>query len=223
MIAVKRRGRHVRRRVGDDGTAPGSWGGAFEPAANPPGRVSADRMSMRSFEPRRQRPEPPGGADVHMEIPRVTSAVDLVQEMATQRWRRTVAQRLADHLGDDTWPQAEAEWLPSHCRKLAKAAGNVAGLDPGLSGFDTVLGRQRIKDAVKRTRIGAALVDRVTAADTPVDTVVAAMRVAGVILCELHGSIASCQSLRDLARETDPALLRSRIDQVCDGYLLGTG
>lgn len=209
--------------MGDDGTTSGSWDGAFGPTANPAGRIPADRMPMRSFEPRRQRPQPPVDADVHVEILRVTSAVDLVQELATQRWRRTAAQRLADHLGDDAWSEAESEWLPSHCRKLAKAAGNVAGLDPGLSGFDTVLGRERIKDAVKRTRIGAVLVDRVTAADTPVDTVVAAMRVAGVILCELHGSIASCQSLRDLARETDPALLRSRIDQVCDGYLLGTG
>ena len=205
--------------MGDDGMASGSWGGGFGPTANPAGRMSADRMPIRAFEPRRQRPEPPGDADVHLEIPRLTSAVDLVQELATQRWRRSVAQRLGDHLGEDVWAQAGREWLPSHCKKLAKAAGNVAGLDPGLSGFDTVLGRQRIKDAVKRTRVGAALVDRVTAADTPVDSVVAAMRVAGIILCELHGSIASCQSLRDLARDTAPALLRSRIDQVCEGYL----
>jgi len=49
------------------------------------------------------------------------------------------------------------------------------------------------------------------------------MRVAGIILCEVHGYIVGCQSLRDLARETAPAALRSRIDQVCDGYLLGTG
>jgi hypothetical protein len=158
-----------------------------------------------------------------MEIPRLTSAVDLVQELATQRWRRTAAQRLESHLGEEVWAEAGREWLPSHCRKLAKAAWNVAGLDPGLSGFDTVLGRQRIKDAVKRTRVGAALVDRVAAADTPVDTVVAAMRVAGIILCELHGYVTNCQSLRDLARETAPALLRSRIDEICDEYLSGAG
>jgi hypothetical protein len=209
--------------MGDDGMVSGSWGGAFGPTANPAGRMSADRVPIRAFEPRRQRPEAPDGVDVHMEIPHLTSAVDLVQELATQRWRRTAALRLADHLGEDIWAQAEREWLPSHCKKLAKAAGNAAGLDPGLSGFDTVLGRQRIKDAVKRTQVGAALVGRVTAADTPVDSVVAAMRVAGIILCELHGCIASCQSLRDLARDTAPALLRARIDQVCDGYLLGTG
>jgi len=210
--------------MGEDAAASGPWGGAFGPAANPAGRMSADRVSIRAFEPRRQRPpERPDDGDVHVEIPRLTSAVDLVQELATQRWRRTVAQRLADHLGEDVWAEAGRDWLPSHCKKLAKAAGNVAGLDPGLSGFDTVLGRERIKDAVKRARVGAALVDRVTTADTPVDAVVAAMRVTGIILCELHGCLAGCQSLRDLARETAPALLRSRIDEVCDGYLLGTG
>jgi len=223
MIAVKRRGRHVRRPVSDDGLTSASWSGAFGPAANPAGRMSADRTSIRAFEPRRQRPEVSDGVDAHLEIPHPTSAVDLVQEMATQRWRRAVAQRLAEHLGEDVWADVERDWLPSHCKKLAKAAGNVAGLDPGLSGFDTVLGRQRIKDAAKRTRVGAAFVDRVAAPDTPVDSVVAAMRVAGIILCEVHGYIVGCQSLRDLARETAPAALRSTIDQVCDGYLLGTG
>ena len=109
--------------MGDDGMASGPWSGAFGPSANPAGRMSADRMSIRAFESRRQRPEQPDGLDVHVEIPLRTSAVDLVQELATQRWRRTVAQRLADHLGEDVWAEAGRAWLPSHCRKLAKAAG----------------------------------------------------------------------------------------------------
>lgn len=214
----------MRRGMGDDPPSR-SWDGAFGPSASPAAHmsvahISGAHMPVGPYQPKRGR-EPVGGSELHVEIPHVVSAVDLVQELATQRWRRTAAQRLADHLGEEVWQEAGRDWLPSHCKKLAKAAWNLAALDPGLSGFDSVLGRQRIKDAVKRTRVGAALVDRVTAADTPVASVVAAMRVSGIILCELHGCVATCQSLRDLARETAPDLLRSTIDEVCDGYLTG--
>jgi len=215
--------------MGEDAAASGPWGGAFGPAANPAGRMSADRVSIRAFEPRRQRPpERPDDGDVHVEIPRLTSAVDLVQELATQRWRRTVAQRLADHLGEDVWAEAGRDWLPSHCKKLAKAAGNVAGLDPGLSGFDTVLGRERIKDAVKRARVGAALVDRVTTADTPVDAVVAAMAatgfspaIAGSAGDEVDIALHSCP-LAAAARE-DPATICQLHHGLIEGFADATG
>jgi hypothetical protein len=159
-------------------------------------------------------------AEATVEIAHVRTAVDLVQELASEGWRRTVAQRLASHLGDEVWADVDRSWETSRCRKLARAARNVSRLDPALARFDSVLGRQSIKGAVRRAPVAGAMVDRVLAAHTQLDTVVLAMRVAGIVLCELHGCITGCQCLKDLADETGPALLTFKIAQVCDGYLV---
>ena len=154
-----------------------------------------------------------------VEIAHVRTAVDLVQELASERWRRTVERRLASHLGAETWADVDRAWETSRCKKLARAARNLSRLDPALARFDSVLGRQSIKGAARRAPVASAMVDRVFAAHTQLDTVVLAIRVAGIVLCELHGCIADCQCLKDLADETGPALLTSKIAQVCDSYL----
>jgi hypothetical protein len=162
-------------------------------------------------------------AEATFEIAHVRTVVDVVQELASERWRRTVAQRLASHLGDELWADVDRTWERSRCKRLAKAARNLSRLDPTLARFDSVLGRQNIRAAVKRAPVAGAMVDQVVAARTQPDTIVLAIRVTGIVLCELHGCITSCQCLEDLTDETGPGLLTSKITQICDGYLVPTG
>jgi hypothetical protein len=169
----------------------------------------------------RDPPRPPvhRRAAATVEIAHVRTAVDVVQELASEGWRRTVAQRLAAHLGAEVWADVDRAWETARCKKLARAARNLSRLDPALARFDSVLGRQSIKAAVRRSAVAGAMVDRVIAAHTQPDTVILAMRVTGIVLCELHGCITGCQCLKDLADESGPALLTSKIAQVCDSYL----
>jgi hypothetical protein len=154
------------------------------------------------------------------QVPRAKSAVGLVQELATDGWRRTVADRLSTHLGDEIWSDVDRSWRTGHCKRLAKAARALAAAEPRLATFDTLLGRQTIKREVSRSPLAVDMVDRVISAHTQISTVVLALRVTGIILCELHGCITGCQCLKDLADETAPAMLKAKITQICDDYLL---
>jgi len=96
-------------------------------------------------------------------------------------------------------------------------------VEPKLATFDTVLGRQTIKDKVSRSPVAVAMIDRVTSAQTQIGTLVLALRVTGIVLCELHGCVNECQCLKDLADETVPTMLKSRITEIWDGYLATIG
>ena len=161
-------------------------------------------------------------AEATVEIAYVRTAVDLVQELATEAWRRNVAQRLAAQLGGDLWADVDRTWETSRCRRLARAARNLARLDPALASFGSVLGRQRIRGAINRAPVAVTIADRAST-NAEADTVILAMRVAGIVLCELHGCIASCQCLKDLAEETGSVLLTAKIIQICDEYLVRPG
>lgn len=143
-----------------------------------------------------------------------------MQELATDGWRRTVANRLASHLGDEFWSDVDRSWRTGHCKRLAKAARALAAAEPKLAAFDTVLGRQTIKGEVSRSPLAVSMVDRVISAHTQISTFVLALRVTGIVLCELHGCINDCQCLKDLADETAPPMLKAKISQICDGYLM---
>lgn len=154
------------------------------------------------------------------QIVRAKSAVEVVQELATDGWRQTVATRFSSYVGDQVWGDVDRSWRAGHCKRLAKAARALATIEPKLATFDTLLGRQMIKDKVSRSPIGVAMVDRVVSAQTQIPTLVLALRVTGIVLCELHGCISECQCLKDLADETVPTMLEARITKICDGYLM---
>jgi len=130
-----------------------------------------------------------------------------------------VAARFATHLGGEVWSGVDPSWRTGHCKRLAKAARALAAAEPRLATFDTVIGRQTIKGKVARSPIAVAMVDQVISAQTQISTMVLALRVTGIVLCELHGRLSDCQCLKDLADETVPATLKARITQICDGYL----
>jgi hypothetical protein len=168
-------------------------------------------------------PPQPRPAFTFVELPRQTvqtrSAVELVQELATDGWRQTVSTRFSAYLGDQIWGDVDRSWRTGHCKRLAKAARALAAAEPRLASFDTVLGRQTIKDAVSRSPLAVEMVDRVVSAQTQIGTVVLTLRVTGIVLCELNGCLSGCQCLKDFADETVPTMLKARIAEVCDGYL----
>jgi hypothetical protein len=131
-----------------------------------------------------------------------------------------MADRLSSHVGDEIWSGVDHSWRTGHCKRLAKAARALAAAEPKLAAFDTVLGRQMIKDEVSRSPLAVAMVDRVVSAQTHIGTFVLALRVTGVVLCELHGCISDCQCLKDLADEIVPSMLKAEISRICDGYLM---
>ncbi len=176
--------------------------------------VASRRRTARSRAPHQE---------VGVLIAHAPSAIDVVQELATEGWRQAMAHRLTAHLGDQLWTEVDQTWHPAHCKRLAKAARNLRKLNPSLSSLDTVLGRQNVRRAVNRTAVGAALVDRVITADTQAEAVVLAMRVTGIALCEFRGWLTHCQCLKDLADETVPAQLEGKVLEVSDGYLTRAG
>ena len=65
------------------------------------------------------------------------------------------------------------------------------------------------------------MAQRVASTQTHLATFVLALRVTGIVLCELRGCIEDCQCLKDLADEVLPSMLKAKIAEICDGYLTG--
>jgi hypothetical protein len=153
-------------------------------------------------------------------IARAKSAVDVVKELATDGWRRTAADRLASYLGDELWTEVDRSWQTSHCERLARAARDLSELNKRLGTLGSVLAAQKVKAAIEHSDLARAMVGRALCAQTQADTMVRAIRVAGIILCVLHNCVESCQCLKDLTEEVGLPKLRAAITQICEGYLV---
>lgn len=161
-----------------------------------------------------------GREPIQLEITHARTAIDVVHELATQSWRETVRERFTRHLGEGFWTEVHAAWRAAHCKRLAQAARNLTRIDPEAN-CGSVLVRESARSAVKRTVVGAALVDQVVAANARLEAVAlaAVLRVAGIVLCEDHGRLTTCQCLKDLAEGAAPTAIWAAITRVCDDYL----
>lgn len=175
----------------------------------PPPAHAIPRHEVRS-------PQPP-----KLDLPRAKTAVDLVNELATEGWRRTAADRLSGYLDNESAALLDRAWKASHCKKLAKAAKNLARLSGQFTALDGVLASQSARSAVSGSELATALLCRAITVHSPTATIVRGLRVSGIALCAIHGCLESCQCLKDVCEETALPQLQDLINQTCDRFLLG--
>lgn len=161
----------------------------------------------------------PERARITAQAKRAKTLLASYRELSTSGWRETMADRLSAHLGDAIWAEVDREWKTRDCKKLAEAARELAAAGGHLTNLDAVLGRPGVKEAVACSSLASAMVSRVQGLDKQVASVVLSMRVTGIIVCEIHGRLGSCQCLKDLADEVVPNVLQAKLDGVCYGYL----
>ena len=156
-----------------------------------------------------------------VEVPQVKTAVDLVNEIATEGWRRTTADMLSGYLDSESATLLDRSWKANHCRKLAKAARNLSRLGGQFTALDGVLASQSARQAVSGSALATALLSRAVTLHSPTDMIVRNLRVYGISLCVIHGCLESCQCLKDVCEETALPQLQGLINQTCDRLLVG--
>ena len=174
---------------------------------------------MPVHDPPRHRAGAPSPRLLKMEFTQVKTAVDLVNELATEEWRRIVADRLSAYLDDEAAVLLDRSWKAGHCKKLAKAARNLARVGGQFSDFDSVLASQSARQAVSGSELATALLSRAVSLHNPTDTIVRGLRVCGITLCVINGCPESCQCLKDLCEDTGLPQLQDLINQTCDRFL----
>lgn len=186
------------------------------PTAPPVQLKSSPPPQVRRASPSKPRKVPTAGRIVEAK-----SAVELVREIATNGWRNTAVDRISSYIGNELWAQVDRSWHAKQCKKLAKAARSLSALEPDLATMGRVLGGRNVRSAVNGSVVASAIVSRVANLHSQVSTVVLALRLTGISLCELHGCIEDCQCLEDLADGTAPEMLKARIALICDDFLAG--
>lgn len=152
------------------------------------------------------------------------TAVGLVNELATDGWRRAAVDRLSDYLGDEAGSVLDQSWKAGHCKKIAKAARNLARLGGQFAALDGVLASQSARQAVSGSEVGTVLLARAIMLHSPTDVEVIArgLRVSGITLCVLNGCLGSCQCLRDLCEDAELSRVQELVDQALDQFFVGT-
>jgi len=156
-----------------------------------------------------------------VELSRAKTAVDLVNELATDGWRRTAADKLSAYLDSETGALLERSWKADRCKKLAKAARKVAQLSGQFTVLDGVLASQSARAAAAGSDLATALLSRAISLHSPTDTIVRGLRVCGITLCVAHGCLGSCQCLKDLAEDIALPQLQNVINEAVDRFLVG--
>jgi hypothetical protein len=160
-------------------------------------------------------PQPP-----KLDLPRAKTAINLVNELATDGWRQTTADKLSGYLDTESAVLLDRAWKASHCKKLAKAAKNLARLGGQFTALDGVLASQSARNAVSGSELATALLGRAITIHSPTAMIVRGLRVSGIAQCVIHGSLESCQCLKDVCEETALPQLQDLINQTCDRFLL---
>lgn len=153
-----------------------------------------------------------------MDLPREKTAVDLVHELATDGWRYTTAERLSTYLDGEAATLIDRPWKAGHCKKLAKAARNVAKVGGIFSTFESVLASQSARQAVSCSEVATALLSRAISLQSPTEMIVRDLRVSGIALCAINSCVPSCQCLKDLCEDTSPTQLQNLITLTCDYF-----
>ena len=174
---------------------------------------------VRSAGAQAARARPSAQASKAAEATRVRALLDLYLELATAGWRATVADKLSSHLGDEIWGEIDRAWQTKDCKNIAEVARALEAVSGNFTKLVSALDEPSVKHAVSGSSLANALVNHVGAAQGQIDSVVLAMRVTGIVLCQTHGHLRSCQCLKDLADETVPTMLEAKLDQVCNSYL----
>jgi hypothetical protein len=156
-----------------------------------------------------------------MRLPKAKTAVDLVNEMATEGWRRTAADRLSGYLDSEAATLVDQSWKASRCKKLAKAARRIAQLSGQFTALDSVLARQSARSAVSGSELATALLSRAVSIHSPTDAIARGLRACGISLCVIHGCLESCQCLKDLCEDTELPQLQNVIKESLDRFLVG--
>lgn len=163
-----------------------------------------------------------------VELPAAKTAVDLVNELATDGWRRTVADKLSGYLDDEAATLLDRSWTASRCKKLAKAARKMERLSGQFDTLDGVLASQSARAAAAGSDLATALLERALSFHSPaslsfhspVDTLARGLRACGISLCAIHGCMGSCQCLKDLCEDTVLPKLQNAIDEALDRLLV---
>jgi hypothetical protein len=155
-----------------------------------------------------------------VEISRAKTAIELVDELATDGWRRTAADRLSAYLDSEAGALLDRSWKADRCKKLAKAARKIAQLSGQFTILDGVLASQSARAAAAGSDLATALLSQAISLHSPTDTIVRGLRACGISLCVAHGCVGSCQCLKDLVEDTALPQLQNVIDEAIDRFLV---
>lgn len=159
-------------------------------------------------------------AEPKIELPPAKTAVDLVNELATDGWQRTVADKLSGYLDDEAATFLDRSWTASRCKKLAKAARKMEQLSGQFETLDGVLASQSARAAAAGSDLATALLARALSFHSPADTIARGFRACGIGLCAIQGCIGSCQCLKDLCEGTVLPKLQDAINEAVDRFLV---